>query len=82
MPSCGTTTVQFGELPKPIEFEVVNTTNHPYPLIGVDACLNTGMIKIDETVNAIQISPKVTREWLTQNYDDVFRGLGLMPGEY
>ena len=53
-------------------------------MIEVDSCLNTGMIKIVKTVNAIQIKLKITRDWLTENYmyDDVLRGFRLMQGEY
>ena len=84
MPSCGKTLVRFKELPKPIKFEVVKSYNHLYPLIGVDTCLNTGMIKIEKTVDALQIKPGITRDWLTKNYmyDDMLRGLRLMREEY
>ena len=82
MPSCNKALVQFKEFSMPKGFGDVKTDNHPYSLIGVEACLNTGIITIDEIVNAIQTKPNVTRDWLTENYDNVFRGIGLMPEEY
>mgnify|MGYP001799984577 FL=1 len=30
----------------------------------------------------VAVEGRITREWLIQNYDDTFKGLGLMPGEY
>ena len=82
MPSSGKAFIKFEEMQDPIEFEIIKTDNRPYPLIGVDTCLKAEMIKVGETVHSVQTKEKVTREWLTQNYDDIFKGLGLMPGEY
>ena len=82
MPSSGKACIRFKEIADPVEFEVIKTDNRPYPLIGLDTCLNAGMINVDDEVNAVAVEGRITREWLIQNYDDTFKGLGLMPGEY
>lgn len=82
IPSIGRTLIQFKELMKPLEFEIVKTDNRRYPLIGIETYLDSGMVKLDEPVNSPHAQQKITREWLSHNYDDVFKGIGLMPGEY
>ena len=66
---------------RPLHFEVVDTAHKPYPLLGLDACLELGLVDITTPVHAIH-DAKITKLLILDKYDDVFKGLGEMPGEY
>ena len=65
--------------------------NHRQPILGLDACLKFDLLSIVEenicavqqTQTAQQLVPMatVTREFVLQEYSDLFEGLGEMPGE-
>ena len=52
-----------------------------WPLIGIDTCLDLGLLRIAEQVNAME-NKHVTRDSLIHEFTEVFTGLGEMPGEY
>ena len=80
MPSLGRLDLQFEGLSEVVEFEVANPKVAQMPIIGVDTCLKHGMLNINAEVKAV--SQVVDREWIHENYKEVFAGLGEMPGEY
>ena len=55
MPSSRKACFRFKEKPDPVEFQVIKTDNRPYPLIGLDTCLSTGMINVDDEINAAAV---------------------------
>ena len=61
--------LQFKEIDKKVEFEVLGTEKRQRPLIGVESCLELGLLKMAEQVNAI--SHEINKEWLNQEYDDI-----------
>ena len=73
------TTVKFNRVEKPITFEVIDTKVEQQPLIGIDTCLDLGLFKIAEKVNAIE---NKYRESLIHEFTEVVTGVGEMPGEY
>lgn len=58
MESSGRITVKYAEIDKPIQFEVIKTENRPYPFIGVETCMKTERIKIDDAVNSVQVEQR------------------------
>jgi len=79
--SKGRATVSFDHIKAPITFEVIDTHTNPRPLLGIDTCLELGLINVSEQIHAMG-QHKVTRESLLSEFEDVFMGLGEMPGEY
>jgi hypothetical protein len=65
--------------------------NHSQPILGLDACLKFDLLSIvDKNICAVQQMPTVqlplpmvtvTRETVLQDYSDLFKGLGALPGE-
>lgn len=63
---------------KRYDFYVLNTKSHS--LLSVDTCLDLGLLNIrQEWVNVVSSSGV---EDILDNYQDVFSGLGSLPGEY
>jgi hypothetical protein len=81
MRSKGKVSVCFEGLKDPIVFEVIDTKVEQRPLIGVDTCLNLGLVRISESVNAVD-NLRITKETLERDFGEVFKGLGEMPGVY
>ena len=82
MKSKGRISLTFDEIEKPIIFEVVESSMRPYPLLGCDVCIELSLVKLTETAYALKEDYKLTKEQILTRYDEVFRGLGEMPGEY
>lgn len=80
MPSLGKLDLQFKGLSGVVEFEVANPRVAQMPIIGVDTCLEQGLLNINAEVKAV--GQVIDREWILENYGEVFTGLGEMPGEY
>lgn len=82
MKSKGRIDVKFKEIGEPITFEVVDSSMRPYPLLGCDVCIELGLVKLTETTYAMKDDNQLTKEKIVMHYDEIFRGLGEMPGEY
>ena len=82
MKSRGKMNLKFKEIGKPITFEVVDSSMRPYPLLGCDVCIELGLVKLTETTYALKEDDQLTKEQILTQYDEIFRGLGEMPGEY
>ena len=52
------------------------------PLLGVDTCLDLGLVNVNREEIKVIGEPGITKEWLSEKYQDVFSGLGQIPGEY
>ena len=63
-----------------LAFEVVETKHAT--LLSLDTCLKLQLITVNEVVHLVDSSPKKDVNVLPQEYDDVFTGLGCLPGEY
>jgi RNase H-like domain found in reverse transcriptase/Reverse transcriptase (RNA-dependent DNA polymerase)/Integrase zinc binding domain len=67
-----------GEISVKLKFVVTPTES--VPLLGLEACVQLGLIKkIGQVKNPNKVITKA--DWLKE-YDDVFSGLGCLPGEY
>ncbi|KAL5479357.1 hypothetical protein EMCRGX_G022870 [Ephydatia muelleri] len=66
---------------KSLYFEVMKSNHHS--LLSLDTCLTLNLLSYKiGTVYAIQEEQKVTRLQVLEEFDDVFGGLGSLPGEY
>ena len=63
-----------------IEFEVVSPKMPQMPIVGLETCLQLGLIHTAAEIKTIQ--QRISKEWITHHYEEVFTGLGEMPGEY
>ena len=63
-----------------LAFEVVETKRAT--LLSLDTCLKLQLITINEVVHLVDSSPNKDVNVLLQECDDVFTGLGCLPGEY
>ena len=59
-----------------LDFDIVYAENAP-PVLGLRACLDLNMIKI---VHMVDAQPKAHTN-ITEEFADVFKGIGLFPGE-
>ena len=60
-------------------------TAHNQPLLGIDACLLFGLVKVNRS-NVCSVGVQKQRETasaadVTTRYADLFQGIGCMPGE-
>eukprot|EP00731_Ephydatia_muelleri_P009792 Em0005g378a len=66
---------------KSLYFEVMKSNHHS--LLSLDTCLTLNLLSYKiGTVYAIQEEQKVARLQVLEEFDDVFGGLGSLPGEY
>ena len=63
-----------------IEFEVVSPKMPQMPIVGLETCLQLGLIHTAAEIKIIQ--QRISKKWITHHYEEVFTGLGEMPGEY
>ena len=68
-------TCKYKEKTVMLDFDVIDA-NAP-PVLGMRACLDLNLVKIIHTVDA-QPEPHMN---ITEEYTDVFKGIGLFPGE-
>ena len=78
----GTIELEFKEVANHIRFEVVETVLKPYPLLGCECCLDLGLVKLTEHTHALQDDVTLSKETIMNDYDEIFKGLGKIPGEY
>jgi len=66
----------------PLEFYVLR--NNVRPLLGLESCLHQELITLNNKVEQIGLSVDEVREKLTllDEFQDVFKGLGYVEGEY
>lgn len=62
-------------------FQITPTKN--MSLLSLDTCIELGLLSINENVHMLDNTPEITdlNETIEQ-YSDVFKGLGCLPGEY
>lgn len=70
-----TLTCKYKERDMLLDFYIVDT--QAPPVLGLQACLNMDLIKL---VLSVAASP-LDKETVMQEYGDVFKGIGLFPGE-
>ncbi len=63
-----------------ITFEIL--PKGPWPLISAKTCLKIGWLSPPQLVHSISTTKELTREFILEEYSDVFTGLGCLPGEY
>ena len=64
-----------------LTFEVLETKHHT--LLSLDSCLELHLLSYEvESVCLAEALQKVSKEQLLKDYQDVFSGLGCLPGEY
>jgi len=61
-----------------LKFLVIDVT-HQYSLLSMSTCLDMGLLSVSEVVHLTQADDL---EPLLSEYEDVFTGLGELPGEY
>jgi hypothetical protein len=65
---------------KSLDFYVAKT--HKQPLLGIDACLDFNLLSVNrEHICAVDATINVTREYVLNNYNDLFEGYGKFEGE-
>ena len=67
-----------------IKFDILE--NAPWPIIDGRTCIDQGWISLGEEVSILSLTGKhyelLTLEELWKEYEDVFTGIGCLPGEY
>ena len=64
-----------------ITFDIIKDS--PWPIIDGDTCTKNGWItmEVHSVRRGVSTTP-LTKETMLREYEDVFRGLGCLPGEY
>lgn len=68
-----------GERNANVTFMVTDTKSEP--LLGLEACIELGLIQKVDKVSTVGLVPETKQDWIN-NYKDVFTGLGCLPGKY
>ena len=64
-----------------LRFELLETSHHS--LLSLQTCLDLKLLSYEvESVCLVEAHNKLTKDQIVADYPDVFRGLGLFPGEY
>ena len=64
-----------------LRFELLETSHHS--LLSLKTCLDLKLLSYEvESVCLVEAHNKLTKDQIVADYPDVFRGLGLFPGEY
>jgi hypothetical protein len=62
-------------------FDILKTA--PWPIFDCDTCIKHGWVSLGKAVNMLDSNHKVmSKEYILQEYQDVFTGLGCLEGEY
>ena len=82
MKSQGMVELKVKEMQKPIQFEVVETSLRPYPLLGCETCIGMNIVQVPDHAYAMKEKQGITTEEILEQYDEIFKGVGVMEGEY
>ena len=64
-----------------LRFELLETSHHS--LLSLQTCLDLKLLSYEvESVCLVEAHNKLTKDQIVADYPEVFRGLGLFPGEY
>jgi hypothetical protein len=58
------------------------TSKGSTPILGKESCVRLGLIQHISADSIDSDDPRITKDELLQQYQDVFNGLGQLPGKY